>query len=263
MDKIDCLDHGYVRLVKSSGTDLDVVRSARVSYDADWRTSDQEGDDARLINYLWRNGHTSPFESVEFTFEVMAPIFVFRQWHRHRTQRPNEISGRYTELPEVFYVPEPDMVGTQSESSKQARNVNVGMTAHAVRDRMTELQYYIDQCKASFALYKKLLTAGWPREIARIVLPLSTYSRMFTTVDLHNLLKFLSLRIHKHAQYEIRVYAEAIIQLITPVVPVTMNAWQSNGYTDLVTLEREATRQGFKLVRIEEYNRLSGSSRKP
>ena len=105
------LDHGYVRLVDHMGSDLSVVRAARVSYDADWRTGEDEGKDAKLIHYLMKNHHTSPFESVTFTFEVKAPIFVFRQWHRHRTWAFNEVSARYSKLPEEFYVP----CGTKEE----------------------------------------------------------------------------------------------------------------------------------------------------
>lgn len=106
MTKIDVLNHGFVRLVDHMGSDLSIVRNARVSYDAEWRAGEDEGKDAKLIDYLVRNHHTSPLESVNFTFEVKAPIFVFRQWHRHRTWSFNEVSARYSELPEEFYVPD-------------------------------------------------------------------------------------------------------------------------------------------------------------
>ena len=110
---ISVLDHGFVRLVDYMGDDLSIVRSARVSYDAAWRAGEDQGSDHRLIGYLWKHNHTSPFESVEFQFEVMAPIFVLRQWHRHRTWSYNELSARYRELPEIFYVPKPEHIGTQ------------------------------------------------------------------------------------------------------------------------------------------------------
>ena len=115
------LDHGLVRLVDSMGSDLSISRSARVSYDAAWRAGEDKGSDARLINYLYANGHNTPFESVEVQFEIKAPIFVFRQWHRHRTQSYNEVSARYTELSEEFYVPELDQITTQSKDNKQMR----------------------------------------------------------------------------------------------------------------------------------------------
>lgn len=225
MQKIDVLDHGFVRLVDNMGNDLSIVRAARVSYDAAWRAGEDEGSDARLINYLWRNRHTTPFEAVEFQFEVKAPIFVLRQWHRHRTWTYNELSGRYRELPEEFYIPKPEHVGEQSTDSKQARIFAAFSEMSIHEGRINEVDLYRKHCQDAFARYKWLLAMGWPRELARSVLPISTYSHMFAKVDLLNLIKFLDLRLHPHAQYEIRVYAEAMRDLITPVVPVAMAAW--------------------------------------
>ena len=130
---IDVLDHGFVRLVDSMGSDISVSRAARVSYDAAWRAGEDQGSDAKLIRYLWKNHHTTPFEAVSFTFEIKAPIFVFRQWHRHRTWSYNELSARYRELPEEFYLPDPAMIGQQSASSKQARDI--GEADDALHDR--------------------------------------------------------------------------------------------------------------------------------
>lgn len=226
MTKIDVLDHGFVRLVDSMGSDLSVVRAARVSYDAAWRAGEDEGSDARLIRYLWKNKHTSPFEAVEFQFEVKAPIFVFRQWHRHRTWSFNELSARYRELPEEFYVPDPAQIGTQSASSKQARDIT-SMVDRDLVARKTEAGMIRLACEGSFAIYRDLLARGVPRELARSVLPMSTYSHMFGKTDLRNLLGFLDLRLHEHAQYEIRVYAEAMLNLVRPVAPVCIDAWES------------------------------------
>lgn len=218
--KIDCLDHGYVRLVESMGSDLSIVRAARVSYDAHWRAGEDAGSDARLLKYLWKNRHTSPFEAVTLTFEVKAPIFVFRQWHRHRTWSFNEVSARYTELPAEFYVPKPEHVGTQSKSNKQARDLtgSEDMLVPSIIDHT---------CRAAFEAYDSLLKAGAPRELARTVLPVATYSHMFATVNLLNLMKFLTLRCHSHSQYEIRVYAEAMKTLTAQVAPVAMSAWEA------------------------------------
>lgn len=216
------LDHGYVRLVNHMGDDLSIVRSARVSYDAEWRTSDDADKDERLIHYMMRNRHTSPFESVNFTFEVKAPIFVFRQWHRHRTWSYNEISARYSQLPEEFYVPKPEHIGKQSKRNKQMRDMEEGVSDH---DTISANQIRI-ACETAFIRYNSLLKAGVPRELARLVLPVATYSHMFATVDLHNLFHFLRLRLHEHAQYEIRVYAEAMLKLIEPIVPVSVAAFQ-------------------------------------
>jgi thymidylate synthase (FAD) len=217
--KIDVLDHGFVRLVDHMGDDLSVIRAARVSYDAAWRAGENEGSDKRLIGYLWRNHHTTPFEAVTFTFEVKAPIFVFRQWHRHRTWSYNELSARYRELPEEFYMPGPKMVGQQATKNKQGRE-------ESEADRADDLARVEAHCKRAFYEYGRLLAAGWPRELARMVLPLNTYSQMFATVDLLNLMKFLTLRTDPHAQYEIRVYAEAMRDLAKAVVPVCIETWE-------------------------------------
>lgn len=220
--EIRILDHGFIRLIDSMGSDLSVVRSARVSYDAEWRSGEDAGKDAKLLNYLVKNHHTSPFESCVFTFEVKAPIFVFRQWHRHRTWSFNEISARYSELPEEFYVPYEDQITTQSATNKQMRTDVVHPQAANIR------QAIYSAGQGAFATYKALIEAGAPRELARSVLPVGTYSHMFATVDLHNLMHFLKLRLHSHSQYEIRVYAQAILELIEPIVPVSVAAFKEH-----------------------------------
>lgn len=213
------LGTGFVRLVDHMGTDLSVVRAARVSYDADWRAGDDAGKDKKLIAYLLHHNHTTPFEAVTFTFEIKAPIFVIRQWHRHRTWSYNEVSARYTALDEGFYVPEQSQITTQATDNKQMRTT----VEHPNSEQMA--LWLRNGCELAVNTYKMLLNQGCPRELARSVLPMSTFTRMFATVDLHNLLHFLRLRLHTHAQYEIRVYAEAILRLITPIVPETVNAF--------------------------------------
>lgn len=209
MNKIDVLDHGFVRLVDHMGSDLSISRAARVSYDSPARPEDD-----KLIGYLLRNRHTSPFEAVQFTFEVKAPIFVLRQWHRHRTWSYNELSARYKELPEEFYVPEDEQITTQSTDNKQMRTQEQNQHAKYIREWMWK------QNRDAFSTYHELLDKGCPRELARSVLPTGTYSHMFASVDLHNLFHFMRLRLHEHAQYEIRVYAEAMLELIEPIVPI-------------------------------------------
>lgn len=218
MNEINVLNHGLVRLVDHMGSDLSIVRSARVSYDAEWRAGADEGKDAKLIDYLVKNHHTSPLECVQFTFEVKAPIFVFRQWHRHRTWSFNEVSARYSELPEEFYIPELSQITTQSASNKQMRtDVEHPLSVHIQ-------QAILSAGEGSFATYRALLAEGCPRELARGVLPVNTYSHMFATVDALNLFKFLKLRLHEHAQFEIRVYAQAMLELIEPIIPVATAA---------------------------------------
>ncbi|TDX60245.1 thymidylate synthase (FAD) [Methylosinus sp. sav-2] len=224
-NQIKVLDHGFVRLVDHMGSDLSIVRAARVSYDAAWRAGENEGSDKKLIDYLWKNRHTTPFEAVEFQFEVMAPIFVLRQWHRHRTWTYNELSGRYRELPETYYLPDPENIGEQAVANKQGRQPGGDLEA-----RRAEVEKLRAGFEAAFATYRELLAAGWPRELARTVLPVSTYSHMFAKVNLLNLLKFLSLRADPHAQYEIRVYAEAMEKLIEPIVPVAVAAWKAGRF---------------------------------
>lgn len=213
------LDHGLVRLVDSMGNDLSVVRSARVSYDAAWRAGKDTGSDERLIHRLAEGGHNTPFESVEFQFEIRAPIFVVRQWHRHRTQSYNELSARYRELPEVFYVPEAEQITTQSSDNKQMRTDEVNPRAAAMRIMMRK------QNEQSFATYRRLIEGGCPRELARSVLPTGTYTHMFAKMNLNNLIKFLKERTHPHAQYEIRVFADAMLEMARSVAPISVSAW--------------------------------------
>lgn len=219
MGKIDILDHGFVRLVDHMGGDLSIVRAARVSYDAAWRAGENEGSDDRLIRYLWKHHHTTPFEAVELQFEVKAPIFVLRQWHRHRTWSYNELSARYRELPEEFYVPAPDKIGVQSADNKQGR-------ADA-SDNHVAAAHIRETCAHAFRAYHMLLADGVPRELARSVLPVSTYSHMFAKTNLLNLFRFLTLRCDAHAQYEIRVYADAMRELARAIAPVAVSAWEA------------------------------------
>lgn len=213
-DCYEVLDHGYVRLVESMGDDMSIVRAARVSYNAEPRN---DGSDEKLIRYLAKHDHTSPFEHVQLTFEVQAPIFVFRQWHRHRTWSYNEQSARYTELPDLWYVPDPRIVGKQSDHNKQMRELT--------GENNEDVSRVIDEsCKLAHETYKGLVIMGAPRELARGVLPVNTYSRMFASVDLLNLFRFLKLRLHEHAQYEIRVYAEAMRELAYGVCPIAVDA---------------------------------------
>lgn len=216
------LDHGLLRLVDSMGDDLAIARNARVSYDAAWRAGEDKGSDHRLIHYLYKNGHNTPFEAVTVTFEVKAPIFVFRQWHRHRTQSYNEISARYRELPEEFYIPEAEQITSQSTDNKQMRTDEQHPDAELFRSWMRENN------EAAFTRYKHMIARGMPRELARSVLPVSTYSHMFATANLNNWFKFLAERLHPHAQYEIRVYAEAILEHLETICPVAVGAFKED-----------------------------------
>ena len=218
---INVLDHGYVRLVDHMGSDLSIVRAARVSYDADWRTGENEKSDEKLIRYLMKNDHSTPFEAVTMTLEVQAPLFVFRQWHRHRTQSYNEVSARYTLLPDLFYIPEPESIGIQSNTNKQMRLLE----DNDYKDVITNtIKYHSEE---SYRRYEYLIEMGTPRELARMVLPTNIYSRQFTTMNLHNAFHFLKRRLHSHAQNEIREYAYATLELIEKfVAPVATAAFK-------------------------------------
>jgi len=214
---ISVLDHGHVGLIDHMGGDLAISRAARVSYDAEPRE-----EDGKLIRYLMINRHTTPFEAVEFTFDVKAPIFVFRQWHRHRTWSYNELSARYKELPEEYYIPNREQVGTQSQDNKQMRDVG----GELPRDPDIFCEALEQHSQEGFRQYRIALSSGIPRELARCFLGLNVYSHMFGSVDLHNLFHFIRLRIHEHSQYEIRVYAEAMLELIEPIVPFAVAAFK-------------------------------------
>lgn len=228
MKKIEVLGYGHVMLVDHMGDDLAVSQSARLSYDEAWRAGEDEKSDTKLINYLWSHHHTTPFESVTFKFDIKAPIFVLRQWHRHRTQSYNELSARYRELPEEYYVPKPEDIGQQSKSSKQARDITEAMSQDDLMQRRAECDSVENHIMKAFSLYRHLLSTGWPRELARSVLPVATFSHMQTTLNLLNLMKFLTLRCDAHAQYEIRVYANAMRDLAREIVPVCIATWENN-----------------------------------
>lgn len=215
---INCLDKGFIRLVDYMGDDSAIVQAARVSYGEGTKTF---SEDRSLIRYLMNKKHTSPFEQVEFKFHVKAPIVVFRQWHRHRTSSINELSGRYSEMKDECYMPNINDLNFQNENNKQCRDENKldDEVSKKVLIEMEEVQTLL------FRHYRNLLDLGLAREICRINLPLSTYSEMYWKMDLHNLFHFLKLRLDKHAQKEIRVYAEAICELIKPVVPIAYEAF--------------------------------------
>ncbi|MDH7483117.1 MAG: FAD-dependent thymidylate synthase [Spirochaetales bacterium] len=213
------LDKGFVRLVDYLGGDARIVQAARVSYGAGTRSF---REDAALIDYLMRHEHTSPFEQVVLTFHIKLPIFVARQWIRHRTARVNEISGRYSILPEEYFIPSPDALAPQSADNKQGREDEPFDAATAER-----LRAIIEEASAqSFKAYRELLDAGLAREVSRIVLPLSLYTEWYWQMDLHNLFRFLALRLDPHAQREIREYARVILEITRKVAPAATASFE-------------------------------------
>ena len=219
------LDHGFVRVVDYMGDDAAVVQAARVSYG---RGTRRVSEDAGLIRYLMRHRHSTPFEMCEIKFHVKLPIFIARQWIRHRTANVNEYSARYSILDREFYIPAPAQLAAQSAVNRQGRGeVLEGGEAAAVLDllrgdAMRTYEHYAWMLNDGAADAGR---QGLARELARMNLTLNTYTQWYWKTDLHNLLQFLSLRADAHAQYEIRVYADAMLDVVKAWVPATHQAF--------------------------------------
>jgi thymidylate synthase (FAD) len=218
---IPVLDHGFIRVVDYMGDDSAVVQAARVSYGRGTRkTTEDEG----LIRYLMRHWHSTPFEMCEIKYHVKLPIFVARQWIRHRTANVNEYSARYSIMDKDFYLPAPEHLATQSSDNRQGRgNVLSPETAAQV------LQLLRDDAEQTYGHYEEMLDEsgiGLARELARMNLTLNTYTQWYWKTDLHNLFHFLRLRADAHAQYEIRVYAEAMLETVAAWVPQSFAAFR-------------------------------------
>lgn len=257
-------EHGFVALIdamprlvpEGKTADAAIVQSARVSYG---QGTKKVNEDRGLIRYLLRHRHTTPFEMVEFKFHISMPIFIARQWIRHRTANVNEYSGRYSIMPDHFYRPSLDSVRKQSSTNRQGgsetfdtREANApgrkqeaaDVEASGERQTAQDFLSLLDRAEALYPDYESLVESGVSRELARIALPLSTYTQWYWKCDLHNILHFLRLRMDDHAQEEIRIYAQAMHDLIEPIVPVTMEAFRDYHLESmsLTRLEVEALR---------------------
>ena len=228
-EPLPVLDHGFVRVVDYMGDDAAIVQAARVSYGKG--TKAVRGD-AGLINYLMRHRHTTPFEMCEIKYHVKLPIFVARQWIRHRTANVNEYSARYSVLDKEFYIPAPEHLAAQSTTNRQGRGeVLEGETAARV------LELLKSDSELCYAHYEEMLNeradgtvidesrSGLARELARMNLPLNVYTQWYWKCDLHNLLHFIGLRADSHAQYEIRAYAEVLLETVKRWMPVAHDAF--------------------------------------
>lgn len=227
-----CLDHGFVGLVDVMGDDSSIIQAARVSYG---KGTKKVSEDRGLIRYLRRHLHTTPYEMVEFKFHCKMPIFVARQWIRHRTANVNEYSGRYSEMPNEFYIPLPEDVAPQSSSNHQGRSGYMNAL-----DAARFIELVEKQCEGVYGLYKAFLNEngeaksygfsdefpGVAKEIARMVLPLNNYTEWYWKCDLHNIMHFLALRLDSHAQKEIQVFGQAMYELIQPIVPEACQAFE-------------------------------------
>ena len=269
-EALPVLDHGFVRVIDYMGDDGAVVQAARVSYG---RGTRKVSEDAGLIRYLMRHRHSTPFEMCEIKYHVKLPIFVARQWIRHRMANVNEYSARYSILDREFYIPAPEHLAAQSDSNRQGRgDVLQGAEADAV------LRLLRDDATQTYDHYAYMLNEdgadparqGLARELARMNLTLNTYTQWYWKSDLHNLLNFLSLRADAHAQYEIRVYAEAMLETVRAWVPATFAAFQdyrmgavtlSAGMLGVVRrmLAGEAVEQAGSGLSKREWSELMGS----
>ncbi len=266
-------EHGFVALVDAmprlvpvgQTADSAVVQAARVSYG---QGTKKVNEDRGLIRYLLRHRHTTPFEMLEFKFHVAMPIFVARQWIRHRTANVNEYSARYSIVKDRFYKPGLDEVRKQSVSNRQGgeerfkvQGRGAGGEGRGEEEAATfdehrtaeEFLRYLDDAEKMYARYEALTEKGVSREMARIALPVSVYTEWYWKCDLHNILRFLSLRMDAHAQEEIRVYADAMYALLEPIVPLTMEAFRDYELESvrLTRLEIEALRSGSATIQSE------------
>jgi thymidylate synthase (FAD) len=242
-------DHGLVALVDvmprfapaGKTADYAIVQAARVSYGEGTK---KVNEDRGLIRYLARHRHTTPFEMVEVKFHHVMPIFVARQWIRHRTANVNEYSARYSVVRDRFYHPTAENVRKQSASNRQG--------GEEPMDPVTAKEFldYLDEIERGYAKYEHFLEKGVAREIARIALPASVYTEWYWKIDLHNLFHFLSLRMDAHAQQEIRDYADAMFALVQPIVPIAAEAFldYNLGAMHLSRIEVEALRAGQPLA---------------
>lgn len=236
--KFSVLDHGHIVIMNVMGNDQEVVQAARTAYQ---QGTKHTSDDETLLRYLMRHRHSSPFESCFLKFHIKLPIFVERQWARHRTAGWNEVSARYSELPEEYYVPKPDEVRRQSTSNKQGSEGKI--------DEMDALRFNADTGEAghvAFTQYQQHLASGVAREMARINLPLGAYTEKVWWINLHNLLHLLGLRMDSHAQKEIRDYANVIgNEIIKPLFPLT---WQA--FVDYRLESMTLSRLDIELIRL-------------
>lgn len=243
--ELPVLDHGFVALVdtmprfvpEGHTADQAIVQAARVSYGEGTK---KVNEDRGLVRYLLRHRHTTPFEMVEFKFHIAMPIFVARQWIRHRTANVNEYSARYSIVPDRFYRPTLDNVRKQSVSNRQGGEETIDVET---AESFLEL---LEDSEKLYTRYLELTEKGVARELARAALPVSVYTEWYWKCDLHNLLHFLSLRMDHHAQQEIRVFAEAMYELIKPICPVACEAFEEYRMEGLhlTKLEIEAIRSG-------------------
>ena len=248
--QLPVLDHGFIRVIDYMGNDSSIVQAARVSYGAGTK---KVQEDRGLINYLMRHGHTTPFEMCEIKLHVKLPIFVMRHWVRHRTANVNEYSARYSVLSNEFYIPEISKISEQSKTNKQGRS-DEEMEETKKKEIISILKEFSD---SSYEKYSYMLNdLSLSRELARTILPVSVYTEMYWKIDLHNLLHFLKLRADSHAQYEIRCYANKILEIVKAWVPFTYDAFV-NYRQNSVTVSQKFVELNRRIINGEKISQES------
>lgn len=236
---IPVLDHGFVRYIDHMGSDLRIVEAARISYNSPSKGAEQ---DKKLLGYLWKNKHTSPFEQCQITFNIRMPIFVMRQFVRHRMQSLNEVSARYTVLPDVFYIPtkwrKQDTKNKQGSTDEGDWNPIIPFGTMGACSPATELLK--ECCKESYRIYLKMVEAGIAKEMARFILPVNIYTEIYSTWDLNNLLRFFALRDDPHAQWEHKQFALAMKAITAQLFPWTMEIYE-NGLAQKIKQEMKVS----------------------
>lgn len=247
-EPISLLDHGFVRVIDYMGDDNAIVQAARVSYG---KGTKKVNEDRGLINYLLRHRHTTPFEMCEIKFHIKAPIFVARQWLRHRTANVNEYSARYSIVQDEFYLPNANVLAAQSSSNRQGRDEVL-----SPEEAKKILKMLKDDATQTYSNYREMLNTdeegviqdeskpSLARELARMNLTLNYYTEFYWKIDLHNLLHFLSLRADSHAQYEIQVYALAMLDVLKKWTPYSYEAFMKNNFNGA-----HVSQQGIEVIR--------------
>src|SRR3989338_6622136 len=243
---IRCLDHCFVRFIESMGTDASIVQAARVSYG---KGTKSVRADRALIHYLMQHRHTTPFEMVEFKFHCKMPVFVARQWIRHRTANVNEVSGRYSVMEETFWEPTAEDLSKQSATNRQGSVEGDVISEPEAREIQ---KTFIEDQRRIYDEYQHYLNVGVAREVARANLPLSIYTEWYWKIDLHNLLHFLQLRLDPHAQKEIRVFAEAMARFVKQKCPIVWESFEEH----ILFANKLSKNEGALMASVIEKNNL-------
>ncbi|QEK39330.1 FAD-dependent thymidylate synthase [Candidatus Nesciobacter abundans] len=251
-EEIKVLDQGFVRVIDYMGNDSSIVQAARISYGKGTKT---QSSDAGLINYLFKNAHTSVFEMCEIKLHIKAPIFVARQWLRHRTANVNEYSARYSEMEDSFYLPNKEDIKGQDKTNKQARGLEL---EDSIKQESQDMIHNLNT--ESYKAYLSLLEKGVARELARGILPTNIYTQFYWKIDLNNLLRFVMLRSSNHSQQEIKAYSDTIKHILKLWTPMVYNAFTNFNQMSLSANAIEVIKKAIKGEKVSREGTSIGKS---